>query len=140
MRVLLDTNVVLDFLLDRDPFSNSAAALWKASQEGKVEAYISVITPVNVFYIAKKLKGVTAARQSVLSLLAACRVCAPSHEAMLSALCLPLKDYEDAVQVVSAQIEQLDALVTRDPNDFTGITLLVLSPAALLARLPGNPL
>ena len=83
MRVLLDTNVVLDFLLDRDPFSNSAAALWKASQEGKVEAYISVITPVNVFYIAKKLKGVTAARQSVLSQLTAWRVCAPSHEAML---------------------------------------------------------
>jgi predicted nucleic acid-binding protein len=47
-RVLLDTNVVLDFLLDRAPFADAAAALWQANDEGRVEAYVSVITPVNV--------------------------------------------------------------------------------------------
>ena len=52
-RVLLDTNVVLDFLLDRAPFADAAAALWQANDDGQIEAYISVITPVNVFYIAR---------------------------------------------------------------------------------------
>jgi len=49
MRVLLDTNVVLDFLLDRPPFAEAAAYLWQANEEGRIEAHISVITPVNVF-------------------------------------------------------------------------------------------
>lgn len=49
-RVLLDTNVVLDFLLDRAPFADAAAALWQANDDGRIEAYVSVITPVNVFY------------------------------------------------------------------------------------------
>ena len=59
MRVLLDTNVVLDFLLDREPFADAAAALWEAGRNGQIENYVSALTPVNVFYIARKLKGVT---------------------------------------------------------------------------------
>ena len=83
--VLLDTNVILDFLLDRAPFADAAAALWQANEDGRIEAYVSVITPVNVFYIARKLKGATAARQLVESILAACRVCGPDRELLLSA-------------------------------------------------------
>jgi predicted nucleic acid-binding protein len=137
-RVLLDTNVVLDFLLDRAPFADAAAALWQANDDGQIEAYISVVTPVNVFYIARKLKGTATARQLVESLLSACRVCAPDRSALLSALALPVKDYEDAVQVVSAQAEMLDALITRDPDDYKGVSLPVFSPAAFLGQLAPN--
>ena len=61
----------LDFLLDRAPLADAAAALWQANDDGRIEAYVSVITPVNVFYIARKLKGAATARQLVESLLAA---------------------------------------------------------------------
>jgi predicted nucleic acid-binding protein len=132
----LDTNVVLDFLLDRAPFADAAAALWQANDDGRIEAYVSAITPVNVFYIARKLKGLETARQLVESLLVACRVCAPGRDALLSALALPMKDFEDAVQVVSAQEEALDALVTRDPDDFKGVTFPIFSPDGLLEQLP----
>lgn len=135
MRVLLDTNVVLDFLLDRSPFADAAAALWHANEDGRIEAYVSVITPVNVFYIARKLKGLPAARQLVESLVAACHVCGPDRDLLLAALSLPLKDFEDAVQVVSAQAEALEALVTRDPADYRGISFPVLSPTSCLERL-----
>lgn len=138
IRVLLDTNVVLDFLLDRDPFADLAAALWRANDEGQIEAYVSVITPINVFYIARKLKGTATARRLVESLLAACRVCSPDRDALLSALALPLKDFEDAVQVVSAQTEALNALVTRDPADFKGVDFPVFSPASFLTQLASN--
>ena len=137
-RVLLDTNVVLDFLLDRAPFADAAAALWQANDDGQIEAYVSVVTPVNVFYIARKLKGAATARQLVESLLAACRVCAPDRSALLSALALPVKDYEDAVQVVSAQAELLDALITRDPDDYNGVQFPVFSPAGFLEQLAPN--
>jgi predicted nucleic acid-binding protein len=134
-RVLLDTNVVLDFLPDRAPFADAAAALWQANDDGQIEAYISVITPVNVFYIARKLKGAATARHLVESLLSACRVCAPDRSALLSALALSVKDYEDAVQVVSAQAEILDALITRDPDDYKGVQLPVFSPAGFVEQL-----
>ncbi len=137
-RVLLDTNVVLDFLLDRAPFADAAAALWQANADGRIEAYVSVITPVNVFYIARKLKGAVMARQLVESLLAACRVCGPDRDMLLSALALPVKDFEDAVQVISAQAETLDALVTRDPDDYKGVSFPILSSAACLQHLPPN--
>ena len=137
-RVLLDTNVVLDFLLDRAPFADAAAALWQANDDGKIEAYISVVTPVNVFYIARKLKGAAKARQLVESLLSACRVCAPDRSALLSALALPVRDYEDAVQVVSAQAELLDALITRDPDDYKGVQFPVFSPVVFLEQLAPN--
>ncbi len=134
-RVLLDTNVVLDFLLDRAPFADGAAALWQANEQGRIEAFVSVITPVNVFYIARKLKGAELARQLVESLLAACQVCAPDRGLLLVALTLPMKDFEDAVQVVSAQAEMLDALVTRDPADFKGVEFPIFSAAGFLEQL-----
>lgn len=134
-RVLLDTNVVLDFLLDRAPFADAAAALWQANDDGRIEAYVSAITPVNVFYIARKLKGLETARQLVESLLLACRVCTPDRDALLSALTLPVGDFEDAVQVVSAQVEALDAMVTRDPDDYKGVKFPVFSPESLLNQL-----
>jgi predicted nucleic acid-binding protein len=137
-RVLLDTNVVLDFLLDRAPFADAAAALWQANDDGQIEAYVSVVTPVNVFYIARKLKGAATARQLVESLLSTCRVCAPDRSALLSALALPVKDYEDAVQVVSAQGEMLDGLITRDPDDYKGVQFPVFSPAGFLEQLAPN--
>jgi predicted nucleic acid-binding protein len=137
-RVLLDTNVALNFLLDRAPLADAAAALWQANDDGQIEAYISVVTPVNVFYIARKLKGAVTSRQLVESLLSACRVCAPDRDALLSALALRVKDYEDAVQVVSAQAELLDALITRDPDDYKGVQFPVFSPADFLAQLAAN--
>ena len=135
MRVLLDTNVVLDFLLDRAPFAETAAALWRANEDGRIIIYVSVITPVNVFYIARKIKGAAVARQLVESLLTASRVCGPDRDMLLAALALPLRDFEDAVQVMSAQAEMLDALVTRDPADYQGIGYPVLSPTDCLTQI-----
>jgi len=133
-RVLLDTNVVLDFLLDRAPFADPAAMLWQAGDAGRLVIYVSIITPINVFYIARKLKGSAEARQMTASLLASSRICCPTHFDLQGALALQLTDFEDAVQVVSATVESLDAIITRDPGDFAGVDFPVFSPDEFLAR------
>ncbi len=135
MRVLLDTNVILDFLLDRQPFAGPADEVWQALQQGRAEGYVSPITPVNVFYIARKMKGVNYARQLVVGLLAVCPACPLDDSVMQAALRLPLTDYEDAVQLAGALAYQLDAIVTRDPNDFVSASLPVYSPADFLKQL-----
>ena len=117
MRVLLDTSVILDFLLDRLPFADAATAVWQANEQGRFEGYISAITPINVFYIARKIKDADVARQMVAGLLAACQVCLIDSLVLQSALALPLHDYEDAVQHASAFVSQMDAIVTRDTRD-----------------------
>lgn len=135
IRVLLDTNVVLDYLLDRAPFADAATAVWEANRNGQIATYVSAITPVNVFYIARKLKGSVEAREAVEGLLEECRIAPIDDRVLRDALAFPSTDYEDAVQHASAVTAQLDFLVTRDPNDYAKASLPVLSPSALLTRL-----
>lgn len=134
-RVLLDTNIILDLFLDRAPFSVHAAALWQANEDGHFEGYVSAITPVNLFYIARKFKGVTTARQAVAEILAACQVCPLDQTVLQLALVLPFTDYEDAVQHASATANHLDAIITRDPTGFAGATLPIFAPAEFLKQL-----
>jgi predicted nucleic acid-binding protein len=134
-RALLDTNVVLDFLLDRPPFAEAAAAIWEALVQKRFEGYVAAITPINLFYIARKLKGTEMARASVAGLIRDCQICPLDRTTLQTALALPLKDYEDAAQLASALASGLDIIVTRDPADFAGASLAVLSPVEFLAKI-----
>ena len=60
-RIFLDTNVILDYLLEREPFYYDALKLWAACEEGIVEGYVSALTVNNVHYIAHRLKSETTA-------------------------------------------------------------------------------
>jgi predicted nucleic acid-binding protein len=62
MRVLIDTNVVLDFLQDREPFSEDAAKLFEKIDAGEVEGFIAAITVTNIYYIVRKAAGLVAAQ------------------------------------------------------------------------------
>ena len=75
MRVLFDTDIVLDLVLDRDPFADAAAELFELHEQGRVSAYVSGVTLVNVFYVTRKIKGLDGARRAVGELLSALSVC-----------------------------------------------------------------
>lgn len=136
MNVLLDTNILLDHFLARQPFDALALAIWRANEQGRFAGYFSGITTVNLFYVARKEIGRRRAQEAVAELLAAMRV-APIDETVLRvAHSLQWSDYEDAVQHASATVSGLDSIVTRNPVDYTGATLPVFSPADSLAQLP----
>jgi predicted nucleic acid-binding protein len=135
MRALLDRDVVLDVFLARQLFVVEAAALLLANEQQLFEAFISPITPVNVFYIIRKAKGPAIARQAVDELLKAQRVCSLDHAVLYAAHALPMADFEDAVQAVAAAAAGLDAIITRNTKDFANAPLPILTPAEGLARL-----
>jgi predicted nucleic acid-binding protein len=135
IRVLIDTDVVLDILLKRVPFYEAANAIWQANFEGQCEAFISAVTPVNVFYIAKKLKGASSAYQAVKELLDGMNICAVDEATLKSAATSPISDFEDAVQHASAAAYKLDAIVTRNLDDYRNATIPVYSPPAFLIEL-----
>ncbi len=135
MRVLFDTDVVLDLLLDRAPFAADAAALFELHERGGLDGYVSGVTIVNVFYVTRKLKGVDAARLAVEELLKTLGVCPVDRNVLADAQRLPFSDYEDAVQHACAGASALDALVTRNLADYKNAALPVFSPGDLLKHL-----
>ncbi len=135
MRVLVDTDVILDVLLARPEFVEVASTIWQANVDDMFEGYIAAITPVNVFYIARKLKGEDQARNTVELLLAAWHIC-PVDEAILkAALALHIKDFEDAVQHAGADALKIDVIVTRNANHYKQASISVLSPTDFIQKL-----
>ena len=136
MKALLDTDVVLDLFLYRRPFVHDAISLWEAHADGRFEAFVSAITPVNLFYVGRKNLGATVVRQSVTDLLIAVQVCPIDRAILRAAEQLPFSDYEDAVQHASATASGVEAIVTRNLDHYKNATIPVFSPADFLAQLP----
>jgi predicted nucleic acid-binding protein len=135
MRVLLDTDIIFDFLLEREPFFQAARDLILLNTNGQFDGYISSITPVNLFYHGRKIVGAVQIRQGIGDLLKLVRVCPITHASLIQALSLSFVDYEDAVQHSSAAESGLDAIVTRNLKDYKNATLPVFSPSDFLKKL-----
>jgi predicted nucleic acid-binding protein len=139
VRVLFDTNVVLDLLLDRRPWSATAAELFARVEGGTLDGYLGATTLTTIHYLATKAVGAEAARQHVAGLLALCEVAAVDRTVLAEALALGFGDFEDAVLHEAARSVGAEAIVTRDPRGFRKGSLLVLTPeecAEILKLLP----
>jgi len=132
---LLDTNVVLDALFAREPFGEQAAVIWKAHEDERFTGYLCAITPVTVFYLARKEVGRKRALRMVSDLMDAFEVSPVSREVLRSALQLETKDFEDAVQIASALADGLDYIVTRDVEDYKNSPVKAVTPAEFLEQL-----
>lgn len=135
MRILLDTNVVLDFLLKRNPFDIEAKEIFKRSALGDCEIFVSSITPINCFYTINKEKNRKTAFVSVEGLMNLVEVAETDKKVLINAFKLNFKDYEDAVQHECAVAENLDAIVTRNEKDFKNSTMKIYSPSGFLQVL-----
>lgn len=136
MRVLFDTNVLLDALLAREPFVADAAFLFSAVESGQIEGFMSATTVTDVHYlVGRQTKSAEIAITAVTRLLALMEICAVDRKVLEQSLLLGLSDFEDAVQVSCAIQAGLDAIVTRDVVGFTGAPISVLSPGELRSSL-----
>jgi predicted nucleic acid-binding protein len=131
--VLIDTNIVLDYLLQRDPFIEYAAELFQAIDSNRVVGYVTATTVTDIFYIARKhTRSIEQARQAVSEILIVMVICPVNRTILESALVSGIADFEDAVQITCA--EGLDAIVTRDKG-FQSSVVPVLSVRQLLEQL-----
>lgn len=135
MRVLLDTNVVLDVLLQRGQWVAEAERIWQASAAGELIVAATASALTDVYYVSRRLAGSRRAREIIRACLDTLSIL-PVDEAILnSAFARNGDDFEDDVQIVAAQSNGLDAIVTRDASGFSGSSTPVLSPGQLVARL-----
>ena len=131
-RVLLDNDVVLDFILKRPPFNVEAKEIFDYAGRGEIVIYISTITPINAFYTTRKEKGKDIAFKAVEGLLKLVEVCRTNKSVLQNAFTLNFTDFEDAVQCASALAENLNAIVTRNSKDYTNSPVKIYSPDEFL--------
>ena len=133
MRVLIDTNVVLDVLLNRPTFVSAAAAVLKIP-ESDAQKYVSASAVTDIYYIAyRELRDKDLVKDLLRRLLRVVHVADVSESEIISALNSGWSDFEDSVQNAVAELHGFDAIITRNPDDFKASSLPIISPVDFLA-------
>ncbi len=117
MKIFLDTNILLDLLLEREKFEEAMIIL-NSVERGIHEAVILDITLVNVDYIAKKQK--VDAKEFLKLIVKNCKITSVSNDLSLEALILDNNDFEDSLQYVCAKNEACEQIVTNDKGFYLG--------------------
>ena|SRR5947209_7808969 len=140
MRVLLDSNVVLDVLLVRQPWFAEASQVWDAHRNGQIAAAVAAFTIPTIFYIVRRQFDLQHAHDAVRICLTALEIVPVSRTTLELARTMPGSDDEDNLQLACVLEMHMDAMVTRDPSGYPGATIPLLTPADLLAQLgQGTP-
>lgn len=135
MKILFDTNVILDLLLDRKPFVDHAHALFEKVESGKIDAYIGATTVTTLDYLLAKSLSAKEARRIIKKLLKLFEVAPINRLILEDALDIGFVDFEDAVLHAAAVHCGVQAIVTRDEKGFSKAQLAIYSPEALLNAL-----
>ena len=132
-RVFVDTNVLIDLLADRRPFSKFAIEIFAKAERKKVKLYTSSHTFATTHYLLKKYLNEVELREVLYSLLAYVNLVAINTDIIKKALKSKHKDFEDAIQIIAANtIPQLDYITTRNLKDFKDTGIVVLSTDELV--------
>ena len=138
MRVLVDTNVVLDVLLARQPFVAAAAEVFGLVEHSRIEGLLCATTITTIDYLLTRAMPRPAARQALQKILKLFEI-APVNRAVLEeALRSKVADFEDAVLEQAGRVAGAAVIVTRNQPDFRLASLKVLGPDELLASLPAQ--
>ncbi len=135
MKVLFDTNVVLDVLLARKPHATAAARLFALVERGEIQGSVCATTITMIHYLAARAVGPKGAEKHLRQLLSLFEVAPVTSDVVTRALDLGFADFEDAVVHEAARVSGASAIVTRNAKDFARADLPVLSPIELLAAV-----
>jgi len=135
LSVLIDLNVILDVLQQREPFYAASAGILAAAERGQIRAYLASHTLTTLFYLIAKDQSPGLAKTLIQETLTFIQVADVNQATIETALAYPMTDFEDAVQLSAALQAQADYLVTRNIKDYPETRLPILTPAELLTYL-----
>ena len=135
MKLFIDTNIIIDLVADRQPFSKWAYEIFKAQKEGVHILYTSSSSILTSYYLLEKHIGASKAKGAIKTLLDRLQIQAISNEMMQTALTTRFKDYEDAVQHECAKsIPDIKYIVTRNNKDYRYSSIKTVSPEELVVK------
>ena len=134
MKVLLDTDVLMDVALGRADFGPASRSLIEWCQHKAQATMVAWHTVSNLFYLLSAARGNSFARSFLGEMLEFAVVASGETESVRQALSMKMTDFEDALQVVAAMSNKADFIITRNVTDYRGSVVPVISPAAFLMR------
>lgn len=138
MKLLLDTDVLLDVLAEREPWYDHSATVLSLAESDNVDGFVAAHSASTLFYLSAKHLGSQRATSTLVELLRILTVAPLDHETVLRGLALGWSDFEDALQMLAGVGVSADYLVTRNPGDFKDASLPVVTPTELLAFLSSD--
>lgn len=131
--LFIDSDVVIDLFTDREPHANSASELFELNEKGEIKLFISAVSINNIYYIVRKFLGHKKTLEIVQLLLEMTQVIGTTKFELELALKSEFSDFEDSIQHASAlNIENLDAIITRNVKDYKNATNQVMTPSQFL--------
>jgi predicted nucleic acid-binding protein len=134
-RILFDTNIVLDVLLDRQPHVEASAAAWAAVETGISEGMLAAHAVTTIHYLVRKELSDIKARRIISAILRVFGIATVDTRVVQEALQLPFSDFENAVTAAAARSAGCEFIVTRDPKGFRGSPVRCLTPEAIIPLL-----
>jgi len=135
-KVFLDTNIIVDLIADRRPFSKYAIEIFNKAEEKKIEIFTSSHSIATTHYLLKKYLDEKPLRKVLYNLLDYLTVVPVDIDVLKKGLRSKHKDFEDAIQILCASsIEKIDCIVTRNTKDFKDCEILVMTPDELCIKL-----
>ncbi|MCP5045786.1 MAG: PIN domain-containing protein [bacterium] len=134
MKALIDTNVLLDVLTEREPFYEHSAVIWSLVEKNLIKGYISAISVNNIYYITKKLKGRSGAEQIVDKIIKDFKVISLTYEILKLSRTINNKDFEDTIQYFSALQNGCEYIITRNKKDFPQKKIRVIEPVEFIGK------
>lgn len=131
IRVLADTNVVLDLLLQREPWLTEARPFWDARDDGSVFVYLLASVVTDIYSVCRKQAGKDKALNAVETCLTGFEIVPVDLALLRQALGQTGPDFEDNVQIACAQLAAVDFIVTRNSADFRDSPIPAVEPSAL---------
>lgn len=136
MKVMCDTNIILDVLLDREPFAEASDNILRLCEKGIIEGYTTASCVTDVFYFVRKhLRDTERSYDVMEKLLEILKICEVTDRHIREALLLRRPDFEDALVTVCAKSASCDHIVTRDRKGFSDFGIPCLAPEELLREV-----
>lgn len=129
IRVLIDTNIILDIALARLPFYNDSVNVLKKLGNKSIQGFVTATTITDIYYIAKKDKGHTIAIEFIANLIQIIDVIGIGKEIIIESLTSKINDFEDAIQSVASDYNSIDYIITRNTKDYKNSKVAAISPS-----------
>jgi len=135
-KIFVDTNILIDLIADRKPFSKFAIEIFEKAENEKIKLFTSSHAIATTHYLLKKYIAEQQLREILYNLLEYLQIISVNEDVIKKGLKSKHKDFEDALQIISAYtIDKLDYIVTRNIKDFRASEIPVLSPDEVLKRI-----
>ncbi|MDE5779280.1 MAG: PIN domain-containing protein [Lachnospiraceae bacterium] len=133
MKILIDTNIVIDALASREPWNESAEKIFLMAANNIVDMYITASSATDIYYLIRKhLHNTEIAKQIMGKLYSLAGILEVKEEDLVEALASPIADYEDAVVEQVARRSDMECIVTRNEKDYEAGLTQIFSPKDII--------